>query len=135
MSDARDPGPGGMKLKRRDVAARRGRVLRIVAKLPEAAATEHGTHLSLEVRGRRFGWYLEDHHGDGRIALHCKAPPGADRMFRASAPAMFHVPAHVGHRGWIGLWLDLPETDWREVGAALGDACRMTAPKRSRESH
>jgi hypothetical protein len=117
-----------MSLSAREAARRRARVQRLVAKLPNANAVECGTHLSLEVRGKRFGWYLEDHHGDGRLALHCKAPPGARRMLEAVAPRMFHVPAHVGHRGWIGLWLDLADLDWAEVEAALADAYRMTAP-------
>jgi hypothetical protein len=113
----------------RQRAARRARVLRLLRTLPDATAAEHGAHLSLEVRGKRFGWYLDDHHGDGRLAAHLRAPPGADRMLAAAAPAMFHVPAHVGHRGWVGLWLDVPKPDWAEVKAALGDAYRMTAPK------
>jgi hypothetical protein len=123
-----------MKLPAREAGRRRARVLKAVAKLPGAVAVECGTHLSLEVRGKRFGWYLEDHHGDGRLAVHLRAPPGADRMLASAAPAMFHVPAHVGHRGWIGLWLDLPEVDWPEVEAALGDAYQMTAPKAPRPS-
>src|SRR5690348_7307026 len=44
------------------------RVLKIVAVLPEAEAKPAGRHLSLEVRGKRFGWFLVDHHGDGRVA-------------------------------------------------------------------
>jgi hypothetical protein len=68
-------GPVQLKLTRREVARRRARVVRLVVKLPEATPIEHGTHLSLEVRGKRFGWYLEDHHNDERLALNCKAPP------------------------------------------------------------
>jgi hypothetical protein len=103
----------------------------IVESLPEAAARGE-RHLSLEVRGKRFGWYLEDHHGDGRIALHVKAPRGALEAHLAAAPGHFHVPAHVGHRGWVGLWLDLPATDWEEVARLVARAYSLTAPKRLR---
>lgn len=41
----------------------------------------------------------------------------------------FHVPKYVGHHGWVGLWLDLPDIDWSEIGDLLADAYRMTAPK------
>jgi hypothetical protein len=108
-----------MSLPAREAARRRARVLRIVAKLPEAAAVECGAHLSLEVRGRRFG----------RLAVNCRAPPGADRTLAVAVPAMFHVPKHLGHRGWVGLWLDLRGPQWAEVEAALADAYRMTAPR------
>ena len=118
-----------LKLTRREVAKRRARIVRIVRALPEATITEHGRHLSLDVRGKRFGWYLEDHHGDGRLALNCKAPAGANESLASSKPERFHVPKYVGHHGWAGLWLDLPQTDWSEVEAVLTEAYRLTAPK------
>ena len=117
------------KLTRREVAKRRARVVRLVEKLPETTVTQSGTHLSLEVRGKRFGWYLENHHNDGELALNCKASPAVAESLATSAPEKFHVPKYVGHRGWVGLWLDLPRTDWWEVEAVLVEAYRMTAPK------
>ena len=118
-----------MNLTRREAAKRRALVVRLVKKLPEATVTKYGTHLSLEVRGKRFAWYLEDHHGDGRLALNCKAPAGANESLARKAPERFHVPKYIGHHGWVGLWLDLPRTDWSEVEAVLTEAYRMTAPK------
>jgi hypothetical protein len=42
---------------------RRRRVISLVESLPEASAVVTGeTHLSLEVRGKRFGYFLDDHH-------------------------------------------------------------------------
>jgi hypothetical protein len=42
---------------------RRKRVITIIESLPGATATPTGErHLSLEVRGKRFGWFLENHH-------------------------------------------------------------------------
>jgi hypothetical protein len=113
----------------REIARRRARVIRLVERLPAATATAYGTHLSLDVRGKRFGWCLEDHHGDGRLALHCKAPRGAIESWTAMAPERFHIPRYVGHRGWVGLWLDLPNIDWSEVETLLDEAYRLTAPK------
>jgi hypothetical protein len=45
-------------------------------------------------------------------------------------PTQFHIPKYVGNKGWIGLWLDLPDTDWDQVEVCLVEAYRMTAPKR-----
>jgi hypothetical protein len=119
-------------LKRLSIAARekrKARVVELLKSLPEAAAVGEA-HLSLEVRGRRFGWLLDDHHGDGRLALNCRAESGTCERLLASGPERFHVPAYLGHRGWVGLWLDLPSVDWAEVHRLLADAYIMSAPRR-----
>ena len=113
------------------IARRRSRIIDLVQSLPGAAAVACGNqHLSLEVRGRRFGYYLEDHHGDGRVALNCKAEPGGNQTLVDFGPERFHIPAYVGPRGWIGLWIDLPSIDWDEVETIVVDTYRLTAPKR-----
>lgn len=108
---------------------RRTRIISLVQELPEGTCVSEGNHLSLEVRGKRFGWYLNDHHGDGRLALNCKAPRGAQKALVSSDPEYFHVPKYVGRHGWIGLWLDQPQIDWTVVRSVLKDAYVMTAPK------
>lgn len=110
-------------------ARERKRLASILARLPEASAFAQGSHLSLEVRKKRFGYFLEDHHGDGRLAIHCKASPDAHDLLRELAPDQVHVPAYVGQRGWVGLWLDTTKVDGAVVELALRDAYLMTAPK------
>ncbi len=113
------------------IARRRSRIIALVESLPEARVTAAGDqHLSLEVRGKRFGYYLDDHHGDKRVSLNCKAEPGANQTLADFAPERVHVPAYLGPRGWIGLWIDLPRIDWDEVQSIIVDAYRLIAPKR-----
>src|SRR5262245_39984778 len=112
-----------------EAAKRRADVLARVKELPEGTFKAHGRHLSLEVRGKRFGWYLEDHHDDRRLALHCKARRGAAHSLVTSQPERFHIPRYLGQHGWVGLWLDLPDVDWAQVADLLTDAYRLTAPK------
>lgn len=108
---------------------RRARLLGLLERLPGVKAVPvNGRHLSLEVRGRRFGWLLDDHHGDQRLALHCRAPAGANRMLVTSAPLQFFLPPYLGNRGWVGAWLDLDGVDWAAVDAVLDDAYRLAAP-------
>ena len=115
---------------RRERAARRSRLVRLVNRLPEATARSvSGRHLSLEIQGRRFGWLLDNHHGDQRLALNCRAPDGANHMLVAASPDLFHIPKYLGHRGWVGAWLDLDEVDWPAVEAVLADAYHLTAPR------
>jgi len=86
----------------------RQRVAAIVAHFPEGHTTPSGEHLSLEVRKRRFGWFLADHHGDGRLCINCKVPALVASQLQSSVPAQYHIPKYLGAKGWIGLWLDVP---------------------------
>jgi hypothetical protein len=116
---------------RRTISRRRSRIIVLVKSLPGATVTAAGeSHLSIEVRGKRFGYYLDNHHGDGRVAINCKAEPGANQSLMDFAPDRFHIPAYLGPRGWIGLWVDLAAIDWDELENIITDAYRLTAPKR-----
>ncbi|MBA3963933.1 MAG: MmcQ/YjbR family DNA-binding protein [Chthoniobacterales bacterium] len=111
------------------LTSRRKRVVSLVASLPEAAAILRAKqHFSLEVRGRKFGYLLDDHHGDGRLALNCKTAPTVNKTLTDVAPERFHIPKYVGKQGWLGLWIDLPKIDWREVEDIITEAYLLTAP-------
>ncbi len=115
--------------KKPDAARQRERIIKLVEHLPEGAAIPRGTHLSLQVRKKRFGWFLDDHHGDSRVALNCKASAEMHDVLRQLAPHQFHVPKYVGNKGWIGLWLDVPRINWYAVKIALREAYGRVAPK------
>jgi hypothetical protein len=110
----------------------RARIVGMIEHLPHAGAVPYGNHLSLEVRKRRFAWYLEDHHGDGRIALHCKASAQIREHLRKAVPQQWHVPKHVAQHGWVGLWLDVATVDWPEVERTLLGAYRIAAAGKPR---
>lgn len=113
---------------RDDVANAETALRRICAALPEV--TERVSHgaVTFFVRDRRVVAYLtDDHHGDGRLAVVCAAPPGVQDELLRSDPERFFRPAYVGHRGWIGLRLDT-DVDWDEVTAAVTEAYRCVAP-------
>ena len=106
----------------------RSRVVEICAGLPEVAV-EDGQHIGFSVRGKRFAWLLDDHHGDGRLALTCKAPPGENTALAERHPDRFFMPSYVASRGWVGLRLDAGPVDWDEVERLAVDAYLLTAPK------
>ena len=96
--------------------------------LPEV--TERPSHgaPTFFVRGKKtFVMFLDDHHGDGRLALWCAAPPGAQAQSVREEPDRFFVPPYVGHRGWMGVRLDR-DLDWHEVRGIIRDAYRVVAP-------
>src|SRR4029434_7881444 len=94
---------GAPALSKAERTSRRKRLVRLAERLPETKASLQSGHLhmSLEVRGKRFGWLLDDHQGDGRLALNCKGPPGANKMLVSANPELFHLPRYLWHRGWI----------------------------------
>ncbi|MEU6645260.1 MmcQ/YjbR family DNA-binding protein [Saccharomonospora sp. NPDC046836] len=80
------------------------------------------------VRGKKTFVSYADHHHDDRVAFWCAAPPGAQEALVAHAPDRFFRPPYVGHRGWLGVWLDVT-VDWTEIAELVTDAYRMIAPK------
>jgi predicted DNA-binding protein (MmcQ/YjbR family) len=96
--------------------------------LPEAIESGGVGSPSFKVREKVFAM---QHGMAGRPSLWCKAPPGAQEILVHSEPARFFVPPYIGHRGWVGAWLDVP-LDWDELAALIADSYRMTAPKRLR---
>ncbi|MBE0609548.1 MAG: MmcQ/YjbR family DNA-binding protein [Dehalococcoidia bacterium] len=105
---------------------------RIALALPETTeSSDHNpVHSTFKVRDKTFCWFLNNHHDDGRIALVMKGIPGAQGVLVDADPARFFVPPYVGHKGWIGLRVDLPDVDWGQVEMLLTEAWRATAPKR-----
>lgn len=64
---------------------------------------------------------------EGRLCLWYAAPRDLQQAVVAGDPVHYFVPPYVGHRGWIGLRLDLPSTDWDAVAGAVEDAHEFVA--------
>lgn len=118
-----------MKLSNQRVVRVRARLEKIVEALPEASFRPVLAHASLEVRGKRFGWFMVDHHSDGRVVVECKGDKAINELQVASDPAHLYIPKYGGHRGWIGYWLDVSGVDWKRVEEVVIDAYRATAPR------
>jgi len=104
------------------------RVRKYCLALPEA--TEKLSHGSPTWFVKKtFVMYLDDHHGDGRLALWCAAAPGVQDELVGQEPDRFFVPPYVGGRGWLGVRLDR-DPDWDEIAEIIEDAYREVAPKR-----
>lgn len=46
----------------------------------------------------------------------------------AADPVRYFRPPYVGHRGWLGVYLDV-EVDWAFIPEIVEDAYRAVAPK------
>lgn len=106
------------------------RLAKICLALPEAARVPCvERHASFTVRKKTFAYFLNDHHGDGIVAVTCKVLPGENTALAESQPKRFYLPAYIGPRGWVGLRLDVGSIDWDEVAELVSISYRLVAPK------
>ena len=89
----------------------------------------HGSPTFFVCGKKTFVTFVDDHHGDGRLAIWCAAPPGVQAQLVEQEPERFFRPPYVGGRGWLGVCLDV-DPDWREIAEICADAYRQVAPKR-----
>jgi predicted DNA-binding protein (MmcQ/YjbR family) len=97
--------------------------------LPDTSERMSHGHQTWFVREKKpFASYHNPAH-EGRIAFWCAAPPGAQEVLVGADPKRFFRPKYVGHRGWLGVYLDVPQ-DWDQIADLICDAYREVAPNR-----
>ena len=106
------------------------RVTKVALALPGTSRLLHGSHAQFLVGKKTFSYYLDNHHGDGIVAITCKALPGDNQRLCDAQPRRFHLPAYIASRGWVALRLDTGKIDWDEVRELLLGSYALTAPKR-----
>ena len=109
----------------------RDRVRELAMALPEAdEVTSHGMPCFGIVKGKKFAYFTEDHHGDGKIALLVKISGGEEQaMLIELDEERYYRPAYFGD-GWVGIRLDLGDTDWDAIGEWLRKSWLAIAPKK-----
>lgn len=105
------------------------RLRRLCMALPEATERLSHGEPTWFVRDKKVFVTFSDHHHDDRVAFWCAAPTGAQEMLVAAYPERYFRPPYVGHRGWLGVYLDVP-VNWDEIADLVTDAFRMVAPRR-----
>jgi len=109
---------------------RLARLTRLALALPQATREVRGSHAQFLVWKKTFAYFLDNHHGDGIVALTCKVLPGDNRRLTEGQPGRFYLPAYVASRGWVALRLDIGKIDWQEVQELLLGSYALVAPRR-----
>jgi len=105
------------------------RVRTLCLALPEVTERlSHGEPTWFVRDKKTFVMYANQHHDD-RTGFWCAAPEGTQESLVASDPVHFFRPPYVGHRGWLGVYLDVDELDWEHIAEIVEDAYRRSAPK------
>src|SRR5262245_59692082 len=106
------------------------RVRKLCLSLPDASERlNHGGPTFFIGSKQAFVMYLDDHHGDGRLALWCAAPPDAQAMLVESDHEVYFVPPYVGRSGWIGVRLDRG-APWPTIAGAIERAYEARLAKK-----
>jgi phosphoribosylglycinamide formyltransferase-1 len=108
-----------------------GQVRERAMALPEAEESlSHGMPCFGIIKGKKFAWVSNDHHGDGKTALLVKiSGPDEQIQLIENDPERYYRPAYFGG-DWIGIRLDLGDTDWDAVAEWLARSWRSVAPKK-----
>jgi len=102
---------------------------RLCLALPEVTERLSHGEATWFVRGKKTFATVSDHHHDDRVAFWCAAPPGAQEVLVGADAKRFFRPPYVGHRGWLSVYLDVPQ-DWDQIADLVRDAYCEVAPKR-----
>jgi len=109
------------------------RLTEIALALPEATRQIYGSHAQFLVRKKTFAYFLDNHHGDGIVAVTCKVLAGDNKALAEAQPDRFYLPAYIASKGWVALRLDVGKVDWDEVKELLSGSYTLIAPKRLAE--
>jgi hypothetical protein len=103
------------------------RLRRICLSIPETTERLSHGEPTWFIRGKKTFVMYADHHHDDRLGFWCAAPPGAQDLLVSAEPERYFRPPYVGHRGWLGVYIDVP-VDWSEIEEIVHDAYRTVAP-------
>ena len=110
------------------------RLTKVALALPETSREIYGSHAQYLVRKNTFAYFLNNHHGDGIVAVTCKVLPSDNKALAEAQPDRFYLPAYLASRGWVALRLDAGKIDWDEVRDLLLCSYTLIAPKRLAEA-
>ena len=109
------------------------RVSEICLALPGATSEVmgvHNEHAAYRVGKRTFTYFLNNNHGDGKVAVTCKVLPGDNKVLSEANPERFYLPAYMAHQGWVALRLDVGEVDWEEVSELVKGSHQLITRKK-----
>jgi predicted DNA-binding protein (MmcQ/YjbR family) len=105
---------------------RLARLRKICLALPNAAEKVAWGDPTWRVRDRIFAMQKGNHAG-GRPSVWLKAEDGQQAALVDMDPALFFVPPYVGHKGWVGVYLDGKRLDWNMIAALIEGSYRLIA--------
>ena len=104
------------------------RLRKICFRLPETTERLSHGEPTFFVKKRVFASFTNGHYNNYQIGVWLPAPPGMQEMLIESDPETFFRPPYVGHKGWIGVYIDNISDDDLEFYVRTG--WRLAATKK-----
>lgn len=103
--------------------------------LPDAdEVTSHGMPCFGIIKGKKFAYVSQNHHGDGKTALLVKISGIEEQSMLIEHDAdRYYRPAYFGD-GWIAIRLDLGDNEWDAIADWLRKSWMAVAPAKLRQS-
>lgn len=109
------------------------RLREICLALQDATEKEAWGDPTWRIRDKIFAM-LKGNYPGGRPSVWMKAREGVQEMLVGADPESFFVPPYVGHKGWIGVWMDTPRIKWPMVADLIAESHALVGPKRKRRA-
>jgi hypothetical protein len=103
------------------------RLRRLCLSFPEVTERLSHGEPTWFVRDKKVFVTYADHHHDDLVGFWCAAAPGRQEALVGGDPEHYFRPPYVGHRGWLGVYLDVPVI-WEEIADLVESAYRVVAP-------
>lgn len=105
------------------------RLRNICLGLPEATEQEAWEHPTWRIRNKIFAMQAGDetHH---RASVWLKASDGVQDFLIQENPKLYFSPPYVGHKGWVGVYLDNKTVPWKALEELIRDSYCLVAPKK-----
>jgi len=117
---------------KRDRGKQLARVRRICASIPGTAEKlSHGSPTFFTPK-RVFASFVDNHHGDGHVAVWIPAAEGVQAALIEEDPETYFRPPYVGPSGWVGV--ELVRVSDEQLGALIREAFRFIDLKSARPS-
>ena len=84
--------------KRSDEDPRLTRLTQIALALPDVRRRMYGSHPQFLVCKKTFAYFLDNHHGDGIVAVRGKVLPSDNKALAEAQPGKFYLPAYIASK-------------------------------------
>lgn len=110
------------------------RLRKICLALPDATEKIAWGDPTWRVRDKIFAM-AKGNYPEGQPSVWMKGRDGAQEILTAMDSDSFFVPPYVGHKGWIGAWMDRPRIKWQMLADLIAESHALVAsPRRKRRA-
>lgn len=110
------------------------KVRAICLALPEAEERTAHSFPTFFVGKKVLAYFVNNHHGDGRLALWLRVGLEGQDLLVRDDPERFFKPAYVAHQGYVGVRLE-GRAPWARIEGLIRTAWTVQATPKLKKAH